>query len=124
MKYFILVIVVAAIAATFVFAVRERTPQGTITIRRLSCEPSDRAGYHIVQIYAQNTTSSTLRDMEATFRLSSAGETAHGVVRIARWPRGEITEARTEIELANELDTCAARFSTRNGSEVPAVYRP
>jgi hypothetical protein len=113
-----------AIAAAFVLTAREDTPEGAITIRRLSCEPSARAGFHIVQIYVQNTTSRSLRDTEVNFHLSGAEETAHSVVQIASWPRGEIAEARTEIELPNELDTCAARFSTRSGAEIPAVYRP
>jgi hypothetical protein len=116
--------ILGLLAATIFFVVREDAVEGAITVRRLSCEPSSEPGIYILQVRAQNTTSGNLRNTEVVLVAGSNGERAHGAVQVPGWPRGEMVEPSVELAYPEELDTCAARFYTRSGTEIPAIYRP
>ena len=121
-----LVITLTVIVGTYLLAVPapQEDIKGAIWVKELDCYPTGAGGQYGLQLRAQNTTDSDLRNVEVRFLAGDDNEMGRAIVMIPKWQRREIIDKSTTLGTDADLNVCIARFYAGADVQIPATYRP
>ena len=125
-RWSLLAIALTVITGAYLLAVPapQEDIKGAIWIKGLDCYPTGAGGHYGVQLRAQNTTDSDLRNVELRFLAGDDNELGRAIVMIPKWQRGEIIDESATLGTDADLNVCIARFYTGADVQIPATYRP